>query len=340
MLHRRSAVTSHSSLVYPERVLRRVTQDHCKFNRQPRRLEFAISPTKQTPAPLINRQQIRTLHPALFAGRATSQITTHDSQTRLAGRRVTNHGLSNRHSVRLENAISHRKQTLGTPSNRHILQVSASRNLRIAEADRPPQAASKNISNRQWQILEINVNLSKQTIAPRSNRHKNALLFLPPFTGRGPRLAIHGTCLNQTPSAAHSVPPPPAPPQYPPVRNSHRAPAPQPTRATSPIAPHASRHPQSPPETSFAACTRSSHSTPDNRPAPATPRRTARSLPPTKPPRNSAKPAFPSPASRPTAPNPPDAQGSAPASASSPPRETPQNQPAPRAKSSLRDRPR
>ena len=121
------AVTSHSSLVYPERVLRRVTQDHCKFNRQPRRLEFAISPTKQTSAPQINRRQIRTLHPALFAGRATSQITTHDSQTRLAGKRVTNHGRSNRHSVRLENAISHRKQTLGTPSNRHFLQVSASR---------------------------------------------------------------------------------------------------------------------------------------------------------------------------------------------------------------------
>ncbi len=31
-----------------------------------------------------------------------------------------------------------------------------------------------NVSNRQWQILEITVNLSKQTIAPGSNRHKNA----------------------------------------------------------------------------------------------------------------------------------------------------------------------
>ena len=35
------------------------------------------------------------------------------------------------------------------------------------------------LSNRQWQILEITVNLSKQTIAPRSNRHKNAVIKRP-----------------------------------------------------------------------------------------------------------------------------------------------------------------
>ena len=92
------------------------------------------------------------------------------------GSRITRHSRSNRHTPRLENAISRRKQTLGTPSNRHFLQGSASHNLRIANVDRPPQAASKNVSNRQWQILEINVNLSKQTIAPRSNRHKNAVI--------------------------------------------------------------------------------------------------------------------------------------------------------------------
>ena len=61
-------------------------------------------------------------------------------------------------------------------SNRHFLQVSASHQRRIAAMDRPPQTASNTVSNRQWQILEINVNLSKQTIAPRSNRHKNAIL--------------------------------------------------------------------------------------------------------------------------------------------------------------------
>ena len=166
----------------------------CKFNRQPRRLEFTISPTKQTFAPQISRQQMRTLHPAFFAGRATPQITNlprrqagHESQTCPAGRRLTSHARSNRHGVRLENAISPRKQTLGTLSNRHFLQVSASRKLRIAEADRPPQAASKSVSNRQWQILEINVNLSKQTIAPRSNRHKNAVIKRQKFHTTTPR---------------------------------------------------------------------------------------------------------------------------------------------------------
>ncbi len=105
-----------------------------KINRQPRRLEFTISHTKQTPTLQINRQQS-----------ATSTITNHDSQITSQAR-----------------------------SNRHFLQVSASHQCRIAATNRPPQAASKNVSNRQWQILEINVNLSKQTIAPRSNRHKNA----------------------------------------------------------------------------------------------------------------------------------------------------------------------
>ncbi len=61
-------------------------------------------------------------------------------------------------------------------SNRHFLHVSANHQRRIAAMDRPPQTASNTVSNRQWQILEINVNLSKQTIAPRSNRHKNAVI--------------------------------------------------------------------------------------------------------------------------------------------------------------------
>ena len=177
-----------------------------KFNRQPRRLESTISPTKQTRAPQINRQQMRTLHPAFFAGPATSKITIHSTSNRRnqhAAMRTTDRAphltnyyssittpsLSNRHTPRLENAISPRKQTLGTRSNRHFLHVSASHNHRIETANRPPQAASNNVSNRQWQILEINVNLSKQTIAPRSNRHKNALLAsrLPRGSRRGPK---------------------------------------------------------------------------------------------------------------------------------------------------------
>ncbi len=187
---------------------RYIPRKHAQINRQPRRLEFTVSRTKQTCAPPINRQQMRTLHPAFFAAPATSQITNlprrqagHESQTCLAGRRVTSHGRSNRHSVRLENAISPRKQTLGTLSNRHFLQVSASRNLRIAEADRPPQAASKSVSNRQWQILEINVNLSKQTIAPRSNRHKNALIKCQKSRATTPRHESRFTALAVCASA-------------------------------------------------------------------------------------------------------------------------------------------
>src|SRR5579863_10477773 len=44
------ASTRHSS---------RITS-HRKINRKPRRLEFTLSPTKQTPAPQFNRQQITT----------------------------------------------------------------------------------------------------------------------------------------------------------------------------------------------------------------------------------------------------------------------------------------
>ena len=160
-----------------------------KINRQPRRLDFAISPTKQTPAPQINRQQMCTSHPALFAGLATSKTThpiisdRHDQHASPAPTRHsslnTRYCRSNRHTPRLENAISRRKQTLGTLSNRQFLQPSESHQRRIANADGPPQVASNIVSNRQSQILEITVNLSKQTIAPRSNRHKNAVIKRP-----------------------------------------------------------------------------------------------------------------------------------------------------------------
>jgi hypothetical protein len=165
-----------------------------KFNRQPRRLEFTVSRTKQTPAPQINRQ--------LSATSPKSQNTLNlltnflaTSHSSLATASIPPRATSNRHTVRLENAISHRKQTLGTLSNRHFLQLSASHNLRIADANRPPQAANKNVSNRQWQILEINVNLSKKTIAPRSNRQKNAI-----FTSRLPqgRVAVPRGCARRT----------------------------------------------------------------------------------------------------------------------------------------------
>jgi FKBP-type peptidyl-prolyl cis-trans isomerase FklB len=147
-----------------------IPRKHAQINRQPRRLEFTLSHTKQTAAPQINRQQI-----------TTSKIThssisnRHNQNAAQAPARhsalATHHCLSNRHTPRLENAISPRKQTLGASSNRHFLHVSARRQRQTANAHRTPH----NISNRQWQILENNVNHSKQTTAPRSNRHKNAI---------------------------------------------------------------------------------------------------------------------------------------------------------------------
>jgi hypothetical protein len=95
-------------------------------------------------------------------------------------------GVTNRSitlSARREGAI-----TTHCRSNRHLSQVSASRQLPIADAHRPKH----NISNRQWQILEINVNLSKQTTAPRSNRHKNAILNCQNLTPQ-PRATNHGS---------------------------------------------------------------------------------------------------------------------------------------------------
>ena len=64
------------------------------------------------------------------------------------------------------------------------------------------RVTTHSLSNRQWQILEITVNLSKQTIAPRSNRHKNALLncqkFHPTTACRESRLARRRTEAHQS----------------------------------------------------------------------------------------------------------------------------------------------
>ena len=154
-----------------------IPRKHTKINRQSRRLEITITPTKQTPAPQINRQLSATSSitnlafpnshnsiPALRTANRAPHVTNQDSQ-------IANHRPSNRHTPLLENAVSHRKQTVDSLSNRHFLQSSASRQRQIADPDRPPH----NVSNRQWQILENDVNLSKQTSAPRSNRHKNAI---------------------------------------------------------------------------------------------------------------------------------------------------------------------
>jgi hypothetical protein len=80
--------------------------------------------------------------------------------------------ISNRHTVRLEIAISRRKQTLGARSNRHFFTVLA-RNF--APARRAPRKGPA-LSNQQWQILEITVNNTKQTLGTRSNRQDFAVV--------------------------------------------------------------------------------------------------------------------------------------------------------------------
>ena len=134
---------------------------HAQFNRQPVRLEFAVSPTKQTPATQFNRQQSAT--PRNTNCSHESQVTNHESRiaaslldtngrlrqnnksrnsfktndransysiqmATLPAKRITAGSLSNRHSVRLENAISCRKQALASRSNRHKNALSGDRN--------------------------------------------------------------------------------------------------------------------------------------------------------------------------------------------------------------------
>ena len=125
-----------------------------QFNRQPVRLEFAISPTKQTPAPQFNRQQI-----------ATSRFTTHSSRNACAPRIAA--ALLDTNGRFLRNNNSRNSFKTNDRVNSYSIQTATL-------AAKCTTAGS--VSNRQSQILEIAVNLSKQTIAPRSNRHKNAFI--------------------------------------------------------------------------------------------------------------------------------------------------------------------
>ncbi len=75
-----------------------------KINRQPRRLESPVSPTKQTLATQINRQ---------LSGASSS--ANHNSPT-------TNNATSNRQWQILEFTVTHTKQTAAPRSNRHFLQ--------------------------------------------------------------------------------------------------------------------------------------------------------------------------------------------------------------------------
>ncbi len=67
--------SSHVTMLHPHsnrHTVPSTTRRPAKINRQPRRLEFTISPTKQTPALPNNRQQTATPQNALFARRTTT----------------------------------------------------------------------------------------------------------------------------------------------------------------------------------------------------------------------------------------------------------------------------
>jgi hypothetical protein len=94
--------------------------------------------------------------------------------------------ISNRHSVRLENVISCRKQTIASCSNRHFFTPFSAEMSRVMSSDhasftirlalRRLSRTLPAISNRQWQILENDVSHRKQTLAHRSNRQLFAIL--------------------------------------------------------------------------------------------------------------------------------------------------------------------
>jgi hypothetical protein len=93
--------------------------------------------------------------------------------------------ISNRHTSRLENAVSCRKQTTASRSNRHFFTLSGAELSCVVSSGRPsfivrlalccPSRTFPAISNRQWQILENDVTHRKQTLAYRSNRHLFAI---------------------------------------------------------------------------------------------------------------------------------------------------------------------
>ena len=143
---------------------------------------------KNRPAPLITRpahtpraahsQQNRMSHCYIRVSPGTNRavcvpegVAGHESQ-------VTDHVISNRHTSRLEIVVSHRKQTLGTHSNRQFFTLLA-RNFTPASS---ALRKSQTIPNRHTVRLEIAISHRKQTLDTRSNRHFFTVLARPKST--------------------------------------------------------------------------------------------------------------------------------------------------------------
>jgi hypothetical protein len=155
MLHcykRHSPCSSHSSL----------TTSHCLFNRQPRRLEFTVTHTKETPATQINRQ---------LSG--PSRNTNHNLP-------ITNKTPSNRQWQILEFNVTHTKQTTAPRSNQHFLrfvnlQIPHSREFHRARAafEGPPSTLdvqpSRSVSNRN----NVSFKIAGNSLKIRAERNPN-----------------------------------------------------------------------------------------------------------------------------------------------------------------------
>jgi hypothetical protein len=138
---------------------------HCLFNRQPRRLEIAVTPTNETPATQINRQLSGTL-----------RITYHNSPIR-------NKTPSNRQWQILEFTVTCRKQTSAPRSNRHFFRVVnvTNRAIRVSglsaptdsNAGRRSASPAHSISNRNNAAFKIRRNSMKINSEPNSNRNTN-----------------------------------------------------------------------------------------------------------------------------------------------------------------------
>jgi hypothetical protein len=143
-----------------------------KINRRPGRLESNVTHTKQISATPISRKHLRTLHPAFFAGLVTSKISNRGLRSTSYDSQVTNHGSpiaalldTNQHFRRNNNSRNWFK-TNGRAISYSIQTESVATKWITAGNTR---------SNRHTSRLENAISYRKQTTAPHSNRHKNAL---------------------------------------------------------------------------------------------------------------------------------------------------------------------
>jgi len=137
---------------------------HAEFNRQPRRLEIAVTHTNETPATQINRQLSGTL-----------RITYHNSP-------ITNKTPSNRQWQILECNVNHTKQTTAPRSNRHFFRVVnvTNRAIRVSGLSAPtdsnasPAHSISNRNNAAFKIRRNSMKINSERISNRNTKQRIA----------------------------------------------------------------------------------------------------------------------------------------------------------------------